>query len=418
MSDAGTIATAAVLCIGTELTRGEITNSNAGWLAERLTELGLEVTAIEAVPDAPQRIEAALRRLASEHDAVVCTGGLGPTTDDLTSECVARVLGVPLQQDPQSLATIQQRLSRFGRTMAASNAKQADFPEGARVLANPHGTAPGFAVAIGAARAYFMPGVPREMKPMFDERIAPELAPLVRLHTARVRLRCFGAPESTINDALAGIERECDVIIAYRAHFPEIEVKALARAESRAEAEARAQSAARQIKQRLGTIVYGEGEAALPDVVGELLEQRQRTIGLAESCTGGLVAELLSERAGASRYFTGAVVAYSNLLKQELLGVPGALLERHGAVSEEVAGAMARGALQALGTDIALSVTGIAGPSGGSPDKPVGLVYYAAAMRAQTLVRRMSFPGPRSLVRRMAAWNALWLVRELLLNES
>ena len=409
---------AAVLCIGTELTRGEIHNTNASWLAERLTEIGLEVSAIETVPDVPATIESALARLTATHDAVVCTGGLGPTTDDLTSECAARVLGVGLRRDAASLEALTARMARFGRTVAPSNAKQADFPEGAQILPNPHGTAPGFRLEIARARCFFMPGVPREMKPMFDELIAPELGPLVTVRTARVRLRCFGLPESSVNDALSGIEAEHGVLLGYRAHFPEIEVKALARADSSAEAERRARAAAEAIQQRLGKVVYAEGDRALPEIVGQLLEARQRRLGLAESCTGGLVAELLTERAGASRYFMGAVVSYSDASKQSLLGVPAELLEAHGAVSAEVAEAMARGALRVLGADIALSLTGIAGPGGGSPEKPVGLVYYAVATKSQLVVRRMTFPGPRGMVQRLAAWNGLALVRELVLDQS
>src|SRR5687768_2036380 len=221
--------TAAVLCIGTELTRGELLNSNATWLAEALTRIGLEVTALDCVDDDRGRIEAALRRLAGENRVVVCTGGLGPTTDDITTECAARVAGVALQRDAASLSHIEQLLSRYGRKMADSNAKQADFPVGARILPNPNGTAPGFRVSLLGASAYFMPGVPREMKAMFEASVAPELQPLVSDSRHQIVLRCFGLPESEVNDRLAGIEQSFGVVIGYRASLPEIEVKVLAK---------------------------------------------------------------------------------------------------------------------------------------------------------------------------------------------
>ncbi|HXK17940.1 MAG TPA: molybdopterin-binding protein, partial [Polyangiaceae bacterium] len=224
--------TAAVLCIGTELTRGELVNSNATWLAESLTAIGLEVTAVDCVDDERGRIEACLRRLSGEHQLLVCTGGLGPTTDDITTECAARVAGVGLVRDPGSLEHIEARLLRFGVKMAASNAKQADFPAGARVLFNPNGTAPGFCLKLGSAVAYFMPGVPSEMKAMFEACIAPDLAGLVSAPRRQIVLRSFGLPKSEVNDRLTGVESTYGVTIDYRASLPEIEVKVLAQAVS------------------------------------------------------------------------------------------------------------------------------------------------------------------------------------------
>ncbi len=209
---------AAVLCIGTELTRGEISNTNATWLCEELTRLGLDVAEEATLPDDRARIQVALRRLGEDHDVIVSTGGLGPTTDDITSECVAAVVGVPLERHEPSLAAITALMARFGRAVAPSNAKQADFPKGAAVLANDHGTAPGFAVTIGKARAFFMPGVPGEMKPMFATHVAPVLRSLVQGGIHQVRLRTFGMPESTVNDRLVGIEAAHGVTLAYRSH--------------------------------------------------------------------------------------------------------------------------------------------------------------------------------------------------------
>jgi nicotinamide-nucleotide amidase len=405
---------AAILCIGTELTRGELQNSNATWLAESLTSIGFEVLAVDCVDDDRARIEQALVRLSQTHSVLVCTGGLGPTTDDITTECAARVAGVALQRDQASLDAIRDRLSRFGREMAASNAKQADFPVGSRILPNPNGTAPGFELKLGSALAYFMPGVPFEMKAMFDSHVAPAITPLLRDRHFQVLLRTFGLPESAVNDHLSGIEAEFGVTIGYRATMPEIEVKILARALTLEAARSRAELGARAVRARLGEeIVFGEGKARFPEALCHLLEGKGVTLALAESCTGGLVAELLTAQAGASTVFRGSAVVYANYAKTRLLGVPAELISEHGAVSAEVARALAEGARNVFASDLALALTGIAGPGGGSAEKPVGLVHYAVASETGTTDIQAIFSGNRDQVRRRAAFAGLALVREI-----
>jgi nicotinamide-nucleotide amidase len=405
---------AAVLCIGTELTRGELINSNATWLAEALTSIGFEVLALDCVDDDRSRIEAALIRLTQAHDVVVCTGGLGPTTDDITTECAARLAGVDLVRDEPSLQAIAERLSRFNRAMAASNAKQADFPRGSRILPNPNGTAPGFELKLQRALAYFMPGVPFEMKAMFASFVEPAITPLVADRHFQILLRTFGLPESEVNDRLAGIEAEFGVIIGYRATLPEIEVKVLARASTVSAAQGVAERAARVVRERLGEqVVFGEGKVRFPEALCQLLEARGQTLSLAESCTGGLVSELLTAHAGASAVFRGGAVVYANDAKIALLGVPGELIARFGAVSAEVARAMADGARRAFASDYALSLTGIAGPSGGSSEKPVGTVHFAVADANGISDRRVVFTGNREQVRRRAAFAGLSLVRSV-----
>lgn len=408
--------TACVFSIGTEITRGEIDNTNASWLSEELTRIGLLVSEIVAVPDDRTAIVAALERLGKTHDIIVCTGGLGPTTDDITSECVAALLGVPLERDAPSYEAIRGRMERFGRVMAPSNAKQADFPKGAVVLPNPHGTAPGFSVQLGRAVTFFMPGVPSEMKPMFATHVAPRAASLVSDASFQVRLQTFGLPESTVNDLLAGIEAEHGVVIGYRPHFPEIELKFLKRAADRTAAETGARAAAAEARKRLGETVFGEGDVTLPAAVGALLRERGLSFGTAESCTGGLVAELVTEQAGASDFFKGAVVSYANSAKTGLLGVDPGLIAQHGAVSSEVARAMAEGARRSLGVDVALSLTGIAGPGGGTPQKPVGLVHFAVATAHATTDRNLVFPAARRQVRMLSAYAGLSLVRRVVLG--
>ncbi len=407
--------TAAVLCIGTELTRGELLNSNATWLAESLTRLGLEVTSVDCVDDDRGRIEAYLKRLAAEHQAVVCTGGLGPTTDDITTECAARVAGVPLYRDEAAFEHIKERLRRYGRPeMAAANAKQADFPEGSQILPNPSGTAPGFCVKLGATPAYFMPGVPSEMKAMFDAHVAPDLAALVDESRHQIVLRCFGMPESECNERMAGLEAQYGVYVGYRASMPEIEVKVLARAATAEAARDLARRAADDARARLGDAVYGEGFGSLPEHLGALLAEHGKTLAIAESCTGGLAAELMTRMPGSSRYFLGGAVVYANSAKTTLLGVPAELIEQHGAVSAEVARAMADGVRARLGADYGLAFTGIAGPDGGTAQKPVGLVHWALSSPAGTHSLERVFSGDRLVVRRRAVFSGLDLVRRAL----
>jgi nicotinamide-nucleotide amidase len=410
---------AAVACIGTELVRGEIVNTNASWLAERLTAEGVEVAAIETVGDEPSTIRATLRRLGQEHSLIVCTGGLGPTSDDVTTQSVASLLGLPLERDGTTLAAIEARLARFGRTMAASNAKQADVPQGARVLPNEQGTAPGFSIQVGRALAFFLPGVPAEMRAMFCTQVAPALPPRDGKRTAQVRLRTFGLPESAVNDRLEGLEAQFGVKVGYRAHFPEIEVRLLGRDDDEDRARQLVRRAADEVVRRLGPeVAFGEGETGLAEVVGRLLAQRGLRLALAESCTGGLLAELITEVPGASAHFAGGAVTYSNHAKQALLGVDAALLAEHGAVSVEVARAMARGARARFAADIGLALTGIAGPSGGSTQKPVGTVHCAVATADGCEDATMFHPGTRRQVRLRAAYCGLALVRRLLLRTA
>ncbi len=408
--------TSVVLSIGTELTRGEIANTNATWLCEELTLIGHEVTEAAVVPDDRADIKGSLTRLAAAHSVIVSTGGLGPTTDDITSECVAAVLGVPLECHAPSLEAIRVRMAKFGRTVTPSNAKQADFPRGATILPNPNGTAPGFAVSIGHCRAFFMPGVPSEMKPMFANHVAPDLRTLVTGGAYQVRLRTFGMPESAVNDRLAGIEAAHGVTIGYRAHFPEIEVKVLARAHTGAEAKRISMAAAEEVKSRLGDVVYGEGSVDFAESVGTLFRERSLTLAIAESCTGGLVAQLVTDHPGASEFFRGGIVAYDDSVKTAVLGVPPALVTTRGAVSTEVARAMAEGARRALGVDVALAVTGLAGPGGATTAKAIGDVHLAVATADGTTDRQLSFPGSRSQVRFLAAYAGLSLVRRVVLH--
>jgi nicotinamide-nucleotide amidase len=407
--------TCAVLSIGTELTRGELVNSNASWLGAELTAIGFEVVEHVAIDDHTGRIVSTLQTLAGHASVVVSTGGLGPTTDDLTTESVATALGVRLVRDDPSLENIRRRFERLGRTMTASNAKQADFPEGADILPNPVGTAPGFAVRLGQSVAYFLPGVPREMKKMFEDQVAPRIRSLAPNNRFQSHLRTFGLPESAVGERLAGVEQAfAGTTIGYRAHFPEIEVKVLARGASLAAARELCGRATAEVRSRLGTHVFGETDDTFAGIVGRALRAHGWTLAIAESCTGGLVGHLLTREPGASDFLLLDAVTYANSSKSSVLGVNEETIRWHGAVSSEVAAAMADGAKRVSGADVALSLTGIAGPSGGTEGKPVGTVYIALARPdGPTQVSHRVFGGDRSQVQTLAAYAGLQMVREL-----
>lgn len=407
---------AAVLSIGTELTRGEIVNTNATWLCERLTSLGATVQHTLTVDDDPVRIQQALRDLATNAQIVVCTGGLGPTTDDLTAQSVAELLDVPLVSDPGSLERIRQMVQRRGRQLTPSNAKQADLPAGCRVLTNEHGSAPGFSVRLtSSCDAYFLPGVPREMRGMFADHIESDVrSKLGTLRSHQEQLRVFGLPESVVNDALAGIEEAFGVTVGYRAHFPEVLVKALAFRSNDGEARAASVAAAQEIARRLRDDVYARGDESLVSVVGKLLHARGWTLALAESCTGGLVASMITKEP-ASHYFRGGVVCYDNDVKRRMLSVSRQTLETQGAVSRDTVLEMANGVRDALSADVGLAFSGIAGPTGGTETKPVGLVHFAVSTPLGVEAREQVFTGDREQVQVRAAFAGLDLLRRLLL---
>lgn len=406
--------TCAVLSIGTEITRGELVNTNAAWLSSALTDLGFDVVENVSVADEPKRIVATLERLARGARVILCTGGLGPTTDDLTSAAVASSLGVSLVRDDGALEAIRRRFERLGRTMSESNAKQADFPQGAEILPNAVGTAPGFSVRLGEATAFFMPGVPTEMRRMFDDHVTPRIRALAPQDSYQVRLRTFGLPESMVGERLRGVEEMFPgVTIGYRAHIPEIEVKVLARAASGGVARELCERATAEVRLRIADVIYGEGDETFAGVLGRELRSRGYKLAIAESCTGGLVGSMLTREPGASDYLLLDAVTYANTAKTRVLGVDEEVIRGHGAVSSEVAAAMAEGAKRVSGADVALALTGIAGPSGGSDEKPVGTVFIAVAWPGGLVVKERHYAGDRRIIQTLAAYAGLHLVREL-----
>ncbi len=413
---------AEVLTIGDELLRGEITDSNKSFLSERLLTLDIETRFHVTCADDRADIADVFRRAAARSDVVLVSGGLGPTRDDLTIEVLADTFGRELVLHEPSLEALRGFFARFGREMAAINEKQVWFPEGAEVLDNPIGTAPGTMLEVpreagGSALFFCMPGVPRELYKMMDEQVLPRIASRLRI-VSWVRaslLRTFGVGESSLDEMLRDLALPEGVELGFRTQFPDNHVRPVARAASAAEADARLARSCELLRERLGALVYGEGEETLEAVTGRLLAERGMTLAVSESCTGGMIGELLTATPGSSAYFKGGVVAYWSDVKTSLLGVPEEMLKEHGAVSDPVARAMAEGARARFRSDLAVATTGIAGPAGGSAGKPVGLVYVALASAAGSQVRELQLAFDRERNRRLTAQIAIdWVRRHLL----
>jgi nicotinamide-nucleotide amidase len=400
-----------ILSTGDELLTGQVLDTNSTWLMDRLWELGLMARRKTLVGDDRQDLLAAIGETTARSDLVVMSGGMGPTEDDLTAECVAALLGVPLELDQPSLAAIEERFRRLGRAMTPNNAKQAHFPRGAEVIPNRFGTAPGFAVKVGRAELVCLAGVPAEYKGLCEEWVLPRLAARLREVPVAGLVKLFGVPESHADHVMRPVMDDPangGVRFGYRAHWPEVHVKWTVPG---AGAAAREQQIRARVRELFGDHVFGEGKDELPALVVSGLTERGERVALAESCTGGLLSELLTDVPGASAVLDLGVVAYGNGIKERVLGVEGALLLAHGAVSEAVARAMAEGARRVASATYGVGITGIAGPDGGTPDKPVGTVHLAlAGPRGTEAVARL-YRGDRARIRRQAAFEALNLVR-------
>jgi nicotinamide-nucleotide amidase len=412
-----------LVTIGTELLLGETVDSNGAWLARRLAVAGIRVARRTSVGDNADAIREAVRDALERTGRVICTGGLGPTDDDMTRPVVARLLGRPLEPDARTLEDVEARFRRRGLVMAERNRAQADVPRGAEVLRNRRGTAPGLLMEDGASRwVVLLPGVPHEMRTIVEEELLPRLE--VRLADRRpIRsrtLRTSGIAESTLAERVSDVVRDAaPLTVAFLPSFAGTDIRLTSWGELDADSVDGALDAMeRALRDRVGDHVYGLDGTDLAEVVAEELAARDTRLALAESCTGGLLAKRLTDAAGASRFLIGGVVAYSNQVKRELLGVPAHVLEAEGAVSEETARAMAEGARRVLSADAAVAITGIAGPEGGTADKPVGTVWIAAALAERVTARRFLFPGERDEVRQRSAQAALEALLQLLRSEE
>jgi nicotinamide-nucleotide amidase len=418
-----TLTSAEIIAVGSELLGWTRLDTNSLFITEKLAALGIEVTAKSVVGDDRERLHALFTESRRRSDLVVLTGGLGPTDDDLTREVVADALGLPLSEDPEITATIAGRFSRRGLQMPEVNRRQAMVPRGATPLPNPHGSAPGLFIEADDKVIVLLPGPPRELQPMLES-----LCNGGRLAARAGAERVYKVSLFTTQRSESHVEELVQPIYSgWRADRPPIETTILAtpgqvelhlsvRASDEAAAMTTLEAARQQLAAALGDCAFTTDGRPLHRLVGDMLRERRLTLAAAESCTGGLLLERLTDVPGSSDYVAGGIVAYTNTLKTTLLGVEPALLNEHGAVSEPVAAAMAEGMRERSGADVCIAITGIAGPGGGSPEKPVGTVMIAVLVPGKPMsIRTHSFPGARDHVRFQATQAALDTLRRLLL---
>lgn len=404
---------AEIIAIGSELLTPYRTDTNSLWLTERLNSIGIEIKYKSVVGDDEARLEETIRDAMRRSDIIISTGGLGPTEDDITKKVFARVLKRRMVLNEAVLNRIQERFARRNMKMPEINSRQALIPEQAITLENNNGTAPGILMTENKCTIVLLPGPPREMKPMFDESVMPKLRERVGdVFLLRRTLRIFGLTESGVDEICAPIYRNYKnptTTILLGNGF--IELHLTAQANSEKEAGRLLDELSGQLESVLGNNVFSVREETLEQVVGELLKFKRYTLATAESCTGGLLAGRLTDVPGSSEYFLEGVVSYSNDAKVSLLNVPNKLIVEHGAVSPEVAEAMAIGIRRHARSTIGIGITGIAGPGGGTVAKPVGLVYIGIADEVQSSSRKFIFPGDRQFIRTLAVNSALDMIR-------
>ncbi len=424
---------AEIIIIGDEILQGQIADTNSPFIAEKLTLEGIGVAFSTCVGDDINGIAEALNVAGSRADVIIATGGLGPTADDVTKKAIVKVFKKNLVFHEQILKEIEKSFEKRGMPMPKINQNQALLPQGAKPLANRWGVAPGMLIETNAESGetetlfFALPGVPLEMKWMLENEVLPILKSRKSgTFVADRKLRTTGIPESAIYEKIEGlIDPTSDVKIAWLPSYLGVDIRLgvsssnqlTASINQKGEAQAKLEELEKKIKEILGSYIYGTGDQRLEEVVGELLSKKRKTISVAESCTGGLIAAKFTNVSGSSRYFERGVVTYSNQAKTELLGVPPAIIEKHGAVSGEVAIVMAEGVRKLSKTDYGLSVTGIAGPTGGTPEKPVGLVYIGFASENDSFAQKLQFIEDRLTNRERAAQAALNMVRLFLIKQ-
>lgn len=400
---------AEIVSIGDEVNRGEVIDTNAAWLGQQLTLLGFKVHFRQGVNDQIDEIKQALTYAASRSTFVLVTGGLGATEDDLTVDVVSSLLGVSAVVEPGHEQNMLKKVPPAKLTTA--HQRQVRIPKGATVLANEYGYAPGFQARIHQVPFFFLPGVPREMKPMFQNEVIPRLSLLLQgsVLVTNKTYRIFGLSEAQIRhrlqDFLAKISNQC--FVHYRLVFPEVLLSFVVQREHPEEAQALLESFDVEVRKRLGGFVYAEGNDVMPFVVGRKLTRNKHTLATAESCTGGMLSEWMTALPGASTYHIGGVVSYHNHVKRRLLGVTDEIFHKHGAVSAACVEQMANGVRDLLRSTYGIAISGIAGPGGGTTAKPVGTIYIGWATPEQTRVQHYLFAGDRDQIRRKACYTAL-----------
>ncbi|WP_425802315.1 competence/damage-inducible protein A [Desulfitobacterium sp. Sab5] len=410
---------AEIIATGTEILLGQTLNTSAHYITGKLSELGIEVDFHTTVGDNQDRVEAVLKQALNRSDLVLTTGGTGPTVDDMTKELVAKVLGLKMQLDKDSLERVQHFFSSRGSAMPKTEEKEVYFPEGSQILTNDHGTAPGAILQSQGKTVVILPGPPSEMKPMFDHDVFPFLEKLVFSGSGRMYsrvIKSFGWGESKIEQALQDLMGNDQLGMSLLAKSSEMHIRLVVRSDDEQHALEVLDKNERIIRERLGAGVFGKDDETMLGIVNSILLSRGLTIATAESCTGGLLGASLSQEPGSSETYLGGVVSYSNSLKEGFLGVKSQTLQTYGAVSPETAREMAAGVKERSGADLAVGITGIAGPGGGSNEKPVGLVYIGLATPEGVQANKFQFQGQRESVRQLSVMAALDLVRQYLLK--
>jgi nicotinamide-nucleotide amidase len=412
---------AEIIAVGSEMLTPFRMDTNSLYLTEQLNLLGVDVIFKSIVGDDRRRLVAAAQHGLFRSDILIFSGGLGPTEDDLTREAVAEALGLSVHRDPEILVRLEQRFAERGWKMSPNNVKQADVLEGSTVLPNPNGTAPGQLLSgqfDGREHIIvLLPGPPHELKALFEAEVRERLrakVPPAFLAIRTLKIAMLG--ESAVDARVAPIyKRYADVETTILAGAGEIELHFKTQAATQDGAQRRVDEVAGVVEDELDDAVYSRNGESLEQIVGYWLQMRNATVAVAESCTGGLLAERITSISGSSRYFLGGAVVYSNALKTELAGVPTEMIDRHGAVSREVAAALAEGIRYRCESTLGIGITGVAGPNGGTPEKPVGLVFHAVASSTGTEVVQRNFPGDRKRIRRFASTMALDMVRKKLM---
>ena len=408
---------AEIVSVGTELLMGQIVNTDAQFLARRLAALGITMYRQSTVGDNPGRVKEAVREALSRADLVITTGGLGPTEDDLTKEMVAEALGLPMVRHDEVVEGIRRYFESTGREMTPNNLRQADFPEGARLMPNRKGTAPGCIAEKDGKRVAVLPGPPHELIDMYEQQLEPYLLSLSDQVIASRFLHIVGVGESIVETRLMDLFHWESPTLALYCAPGEVTARLTVRCGKDVDPAPLLEPLEKEIRARLGESVYAEGlDASMPKTVVEMLTARRETVSVAESLTGGMLASRLVDVPGASAVLGESYVTYANEAKERLLGVSGETLRAHGAVSEQCAREMAEGCLRASGADWALATTGIAGPNGGTPEKPVGTVYIACAGRQGVVVKALKLRGDRTRVRSMTCLYAMDLLRVSMKN--
>ena len=408
---------AEILCVGTELLLGQVLNTDAQFLSRKLSEMGIELYRIETVGDNPGRVRESVRAALKRCDLLITTGGLGPTEDDLTKEMVAEELGLEMAEDPESMAHLKEMYTAWGRKMADNNVKQAWFPRGAHILKNARGTAPGCAVELNGKTVIVLPGPPYELTNMFNEEAEPYLRDKLGYKIESRFIRTIGIGESDLEMRLRDmIDRQTNVTIATYCSMGEAQVRLTVKCPLSEDPAHYLDPVEEEIRGRLGNLIYAIGETDMPHVVVGLLKRAGRSLAVAESCTGGKIADWLDDVPGVSEVFIEGHVTYSSISKERTLGVSHDTLKNYTAVSEQTAREMAQGLHELSGADYCLSVTGIAGPGSGGSDMPVGLVYIGLRTPHGTHVEKFNFTGDRYRVRTLASLRALDILRQALVD--